>query len=80
MNIIRTVEDVDELYGNTVTLSVWARVLQFSNDNGRGGTLALIHSDSYNKGTFFKSKPIKTQIGKEFPLPASFLKKKTLRA
>ncbi len=59
MNIIQTVEDVDELYGNTVTLSVWARVLQFSNDNGRGGTLALIHSDSYNKGTFFKSKPIK---------------------
>ncbi len=28
MNIIQTVEDVDELYGNTVTLSVWARAIQ----------------------------------------------------
>lgn len=58
MNIIQTVEDIDELYGTTITFSVWARVLQFSNDNTRGGTLALINSNSYNKGQFFRSKPI----------------------
>ncbi|MDE5995998.1 MAG: hypothetical protein K2G56_03680 [Eubacterium sp.] len=75
MNLIQTIENTNELVDTTVTLSVWARVLQRSNDNGRGGTIAFINSDSYNKGDFFQSKGFTNTKWQRISLTAKLPKK-----
>ena len=50
--IICVVDNNDKLQGKVVTLSVYARVLR-KNNEGRGGTIALINANGYNGGHFY---------------------------
>ena len=54
MQIIQDIDKWNELEGKFVTLSVYARCLQTSDDNNRGGTIALINEDSYSGSLFAK--------------------------
>ena len=55
MQIIQTLDDVEFLCGKIVTLSVWARVIEY-NDTNTGGTIGIINADNYNKGAFYAKK------------------------
>lgn len=54
-NIIQTIENSGRLAGKPITFSVYARVLK-TNSEGKGGTIAVINSDNYNKGNFLAAK------------------------
>lgn len=56
MNIIQALDNISELYGKTVILSVWAKCHEISNDKGRGGTIAIINASDYNQGVFYGKK------------------------
>lgn len=49
--VIRIIENNEKLQGKLVTLSVYARVLK-KNNEGQGGTVALINANGYNGGHF----------------------------
>ena len=53
INLLYSVESFEELIGKYITISVWARCLKINN-NGIGGTLAIICDSHYNKGEFYK--------------------------
>ena len=50
--LIQTLKNSEALAGKVVTFSVYARVLALNN-TGKGGSIAIINSDDYNKGVFF---------------------------
>lgn len=58
-NIIQTIDNLEQLYGKVVTLSAWARVLMPSDNNGVGGTIALINASDYNQGKCYARKVFK---------------------
>ena len=70
MNIIQTIEDSDDLYDKTVTLSVWARVLEHGEDK-RGGVVAFINGNSYNKGKFYAAKEFNNKKWQQIVLTAT---------
>lgn len=51
MNVIQTIENSCELAGKVITFSVYARVLAHNNQN-KGGAIAFINANDYNKGVF----------------------------
>lgn len=51
MQIISTIKNSEQLQGKVVTFSVWARVLKKSSE-GKGGCIAFINANNYNKGIF----------------------------
>ena len=53
--VIQVVENNEVLRGQSVVFSVYARVIKL-NSEGRGGTLALINDNGYNKGIFLAYK------------------------
>lgn len=51
MQIISTIQNNECLQGKVITFSVWARVLKKTNA-GKGGCIAFINANDYNKGVF----------------------------
>lgn len=74
MNIIQTVQNSDELCGKTVTLSVWARVIELSEEK-KGGVIALINDNSYNKGQFYAMTEFGNKTWKRIVLTAKLPEK-----
>ena len=54
-NIIQIVDNNEKLQGKPIVFSVYARVIR-TNEDGNGGTIALINDNGYNKGKFLISK------------------------
>ena len=78
-NIIQTIDNIDELAAATVSFSVWTRVLQPSNDNQIGGTIAIINDDNYSKGQFYKSKTFKNSEWEKVVLTAKLPAKENFK-
>lgn len=52
MQIIQTLDESIDLSGKVVTLSVYARVLEYNN-NRTGGTVGIINGTDYENGVFY---------------------------
>lgn len=67
MNVIQIVKNSHLLSGKEVTFSVFARVIQLTNE-GYGGEIALINAENYNDGKLYKRVDFTNQDWKQIIL------------
>lgn len=60
-NVIQVVDDNENLQGKPIVFSVYARVLKL-NDDGKGGTIAVINANEYNRGIFMAHKTFENMM------------------